>query len=303
MKIKAIINENYIKWLCESNKIVDKVDIISNQIIDDILKNLKNGIKRTEMYNVMGEKVNVNATQIFLKSYDISHDRNTTYISLDVWIFHCKSYDDYEYYLNNGVLNCGNKQDPRHPTIYLGFGEINGEYSRINLLTTIAHELTHTIQMSNNYKLKNDEYAKYYNKQYNNITKQYFQDDKYNTQFVDLCYFFTKSEVSANLNGLYVELVEKKGNKNNVHDLYLTTEFYREYKIVLGEYNELLSLSNDKWDVFRQIAQLHDFYKETMKLAKTPNGNIFKRHFCIFIDRMIKYTDEGIKIVLTKKFN
>ena len=112
-------------------------------------------------------------------------------------------------------------------------------------------------------------------------------DDDDKRKFLHLCFYFTKGELTTNKTRLDIELKEQT-------KIYKETHFYKEYTEMLSAYSYLQSLSNEKWDEFREMAQKNEFYKPDMKLNTTKDCLIFKKQWYGFMDRMIEYTNKTI---------
>jgi len=303
LKIKDIINENNMMWLFETNKIVDN----AIPIADDIIERIRNGYQTAPIIKQLfkhGNVYSVNAKYLGIPEYDISYDREMMrkHIVISVFMFLCSNEEETEYYKRNELTNCNIRFNGHSFELYIGFCILNGRYSGERLKTDIVHEITHFNQGANNNKLKTQKDIDDYNAQYNRITDAYFKQDEgtlKNTSY--LCYFFTKSEISANINGLYSELYHINGiDKLNYKNYYQNTDVFNKFSYAIEMYNDLANVPDNMWDKIRETCQTYKFFKPEMILSKTTNNNVFKKDFLSYLKRMIDYTQQRVDTILTR---
>lgn len=300
LRIKNMVNESHIKWLYETKKIVDDINVYSKNIVDWINENFNSTETYYKSKSSNKETINIPSKNFTYKCDIPYNSKQEVFITLEIYAFLCKNKDEIRLLKEKNMIGARLNYFIEEPFIYIGFEILNGKYNRKKLENTISHELTHYVQAYNNEKLKTADGVTKYNKQYKNITQyQLKQNDGINKDFAYICYFFTRSEISAKLSELYTELKNEGANAKNVDNLYLTTGFYEDYSDALQAYNNLLSLTYE-WATFKSIAQSYEFFKENMQLSKVKDHMAFKNLFVKFINVMIKYTNDGIKIVLKK---
>jgi len=303
LKIKDIINENNIMWLFETNKIVDN----AIPIADDIIERIRNGYRTAPIVKQMlqrGKLYSVNAKYLGIPEYDISYDRDMMrkHVVINIFMFLCSNEKETEYYIKNGLTNCNIRFNVSSFELYIGFCVLNGKYNGKKLKMDIVHEITHFNQGANNNKLKTQKDIDDYNAQYSHITDSYFKQDEGTLKNASyLCYFFTKSEISANINELYSELYEINDiNKLNYKSYYENTDFYDKFSYAIEMYNDLFNVPDIMWNKIRKTCQTYKFFKPEMILSKTTNDNVFKKDFLNYIKRMIDYTKQRVDTILTR---
>jgi hypothetical protein len=302
MKIKDILNECNIRWLYETTKVVDNVDRLSNNLVTVILNHYqaKNYMYYTAIKNYDGTVIKIPNCNIKFRSEEIPEYVERSFF-VNCTIFLCDSKQQEDDLVESGLLHCMVGYIPAGYQMEINFCFTNGKYKKQRLLKDISHELTHTIQAMKNSKLKTKEERDEHQKQYGNITSEYMKrDDGIVRDFIYLCYYFTRLEISANVNGLYTELINSKITKNDYQEIYQQTLFYGEYKNVLKSYRIILNSYDKTWNIFRTVAQTHSFYKETLKLNTTTDIAVFKKYWIDFINRMIDYTNNSIEKVIYK---
>jgi hypothetical protein len=299
MKIKNVLNESNIHHLYEAKKIVDNADKVADNIFDTIKKMCVAKKYETNMYTkcLDGRHIPVQNWHInFLQDVSILYVRKEKDIEVECMIYNSINSAQHEVLENSNLLFLEFKRGyESRDLLRVSFDANPKYYNEKNIRGNIMHEIVHHFQAAHI-----PDYAKY-NEQYTNVIDGYFkEEDDDNRRFSILCYYFTRSEISANVNKLYYELEKGNVNGTNVNELYGKTFFYREYSDMLEEYNSLLSLPDEKWEVFRKMAQQHKFYKPTLELNNTKNCMVFKNSWHNFMDAMIKYMDNSVKIVIQK---
>jgi hypothetical protein len=298
MKITDILNENNIRWLFETTKVVDNVDIVADEILKTIL----------DRYNSK-QYLYYTAIQMYDKITKIPHytikfkkDMSTLYkngmANIDCTIYDCTNKQDMETADKNGFLSCKFIPTPGIPTLEINIIMVNGKYSKKQVLKDIGHELTHYYQNKNNYSIQSTTDFERYNKNYDQINSQISNEKSNLSDFSFVCYFFTKSEISANINGLYTELKKRNINKENNTTIYKETQFYKDYGDVLNIYSNIQN--SNEWDEFRGLAQKFNFYKDGTILNTTNNDEKFRKYWITFINRMIAYINNSINQIIYK---
>jgi hypothetical protein len=166
---------------------------------------------------------------------------------------------------------------------------LNRSFDREGLLHRIAHELTHEFQDENNITIKDPEKRKEYEVNYNKITRSAMEQNGYLQIFAYLNYFFTKSELSANLSGLYTELKHGNVTKGNYEEVYTQTTFYKALSGAINKFKYLQTLSNAEWESMKLLGKNQGFFKT--KTLNTNNTDVFKTVWVNFIQRAIDYID------------
>jgi hypothetical protein len=301
MRIKDIINEGNIFALYETQKVIDNVEIWAKNVVDEIVKNYKTAPRYNFVVLPNNKIFYIEWVNIKIGNFNLTSHKYETTADFDIHVFICKTNEEIEILSENGFLNSRFVPYIGSKEIYIGFEYFNGKYDRKRLESDIAHEITHYIQRANNRSLLTDKDIEEYNKQYNRITKSYLeQNDGILRNFSAICYYFTKSEISAKLNGLYTELMNNDIKYKNQVEVYKITSFYDEYSYILGLYENIKNASDDEWTAFRELAQHGEFYKPNLTLASTSTNYKFKKDFVNFTDRMIEYTNKGINVVIKK---
>jgi len=304
IKIKDLINENNIKWLYETNKIVDSV----GNITQDIIREMEKKYNSANIHNVMlkgAKEIPANYKYIGIPNYNMSfsHETRNMRVDINIYIFLCTNMEEVRYYRDQDMLSCKILYGSPNYNMYIGFCIVNGKYAKNSLINDISHEITHINQTINNRKLTNQDEIDKYNKQYDNITKYNLNNDEGLLKDVAyLCYYFTKSEISANLNGLYYQLREYKNevNKDNYLQYYQQSDFYSNYKEVLNTFEMIKSIPDDEFEEIKTMVQTHEFFKPTINLSLIKDNSIFKINFIKYIERMNDYMKQRINIVLTR---
>ena len=297
IKIKDVVNENHVQWLYESGKIVDNADGLANTIINKIKKEYNKKSTPIQVYQLKTGKIQYREIK-FAQDISVLDIRSHPSINVYCIMYDCITQEQIDELKNSNKLNLGFVWVKN--TMEIPIAKLGKDWDKLKILTGITHELTHKFQTSNNSKITNEKDYNEYLKQYTNVTTQAIENsNSYFRLFSFICYYFTKSEISANINELNTELRNKKNiTRDNYMSIYKLTSFYKKHSDILEKYQLLCSQPDGKWAKFRDLAQQFGFYKPTMRLNTTQDGMVFKKHWIGFIDRMIEYTNKSVNRVL-----
>ena len=303
IKIKDVVNEHNIKWLAETRRVVDNADKVADGIFDTILNKIENGEFVRNRYIMTGGKRFMFPNIQIQFECNASLMRRNRVIDVDCRIYQSTTDVQHKELEDKNLFNLGYDQHKR--ILYICFDSNPMYYNETNIRANISHELAHHFQWENHADNYDAEFPKHkgYNKEYESILKQYGQEqDEDKKKFLHLNYFFTKSEISADMTKLHKELTGYKIDTTNRVDIYKRTNFYKEYSQMLSAFNYLQTLPNQKWEGFRKMSQIegNEFYKPHMKLNKTGAGVVFKNHWIKFINRMVTYTNNSVNNIIIK---
>jgi hypothetical protein len=304
MKIKDILNENNIKWLYESQNIVDDIDYTTTVIVNKIHNIWKNKGGENFDHVTTDDGNNLDIKQTIIK-FSEPLQENSVYENIyDIHIYYPQ--DDYdkrllEYYnLDSCQAQIKYSSSKKSVSIYIPLYCANNKIDTSRLYYDLSHEITHSIQLHNNKHLGTKENYKKHNEEYMNIMNSYRNNKDIIKIFAYICYYFTRSEISARVNSLYTELKARWVNKDNYKRLYNESKYYKEYYNVMNLYNYIINLPIEQWEPLREVAQTGKFYKIGLKLATTTSDEKFKEEFKFFYDRMVRYANNLTSNVINK---
>lgn len=162
-----------------------------------------------------------------------------------------------------------------------------------NIQSSLYHEFTHAFENYNKLKKGGGLFYDLYNTNYSDISK--WKVDNNIFKYVNY-YLLNKTELSANIAGVYGDLERINSiRKNFSKDIKETDAYKNYYKIRNDLIPKLMNMGDSEWENFR---------KQTFeKYLKTPEVKVFKNDFLKFTNLKLNDLFRGIGKVASQYYD